>query len=257
MELEKNIKEELFCLKFEMEAMSQLLIYSNAERWIYKKMLPVGEEQHLNRYRFAKKFTEDKLVLDIAGGCGYGTFFLATEGNPKEVHSLDLSDESVRYARYRYPHQKITRFIGDAEVYRKENFYDIIVSFETVEHLKKYEQFIENLYSSLKPNGTLIISTPITNKTTQNNINPYHVIEWDFLDFQKLLKKHFTIEEVYVQNILLKKDIINSFGKRVINKFFPNRYKKDNDTTVIKYTNQYDPKEMVFGFQILVCKKTV
>lgn len=253
MEVENKLEEELFCLKFELDAMSELLIYSNAERWIYKMMHPMGEKQHLNRYIFAKSLVENKVVLDIAGGCGYGTYFLAEEGKPKEIHSVDLSPLSVRYANHRHPHPKVSRFVDNAETYVKDNYYDTVVSFETIEHLKNHRQFLESIKRSLKPGGTLVISTPINNKTTEQNINPYHVIEWSFGDFQKLIAEYFDIEHIYVQNILEKKDIVDSFFKRMMHKFFPSFFRK-NDPSLVAYSAQFNPQKVAFGFQLLVCK---
>ena len=118
-----------------------------------------------------------------------------------------------------------------------------------------YLKFIDNIYKSLKPSGTVIISTPITNVTTKQNENPYHVIEWSFNDFQKLISEKFNIEEVYVQNITEKKDLINTFSRRILNKIYPNRYKKEFNPEIIKFDNQYKSNNIVSGFQILVCRK--
>ena len=54
-----------------------------------------------------------------------------------------------------------------------------------------------------------------------------------------------------MQNLSFSKSPI----KKIINKLFPDYYKKSNDPTLVKYNDQFDPKEMVFGFQVLVCKK--
>lgn len=255
MELEKKIEEEVFCLKFELDALAKHTLFNDHERWVHGFMNIYGEELHLSRYKFATKYIEHKLVLDIAGGCGYGTYYLASEGNPVKVDSVDLNSDSVCYGNYRYPHEKINRMVDNAETFVKEDFYDVVVSFETVEHLNNYRMFLENIYTSLKTNGTLIISTPVANVTSKNNENQYHVIEWSFDDFQRLIREKFIIEEVYVQNITEKKDLINTFLKRVINKISPNRFKKEFNSELVKYSNQFEPKNIISGFQILVCTR--
>lgn len=255
MELEKKLEEEIFCLKFELDAFTKHSLFGDHERWVHGFMNTYGEELHLSRYKFVTKYIEHKLVLDIAGGCGYGTYYLASEGNPAKVDSVDLNSESVRYGNFRYPLEKINRMVDNAETFVKEAFYDVAVSFETVEHLNNYKMFLENIHTSLKTNGTLIISTPVANVTSTNNENQYHVIEWSFDDFQKLIREKFVIEEVYVQNITEKKDLINTFLKRVINKINPNKYNKGFNAELIKFDNQYNPQSIVSGFQILVCRK--
>jgi 2-polyprenyl-3-methyl-5-hydroxy-6-metoxy-1,4-benzoquinol methylase len=254
MDIKTNSEEEIFCLKFELDYIAEHLIHGNAERWLHKFMSPFGEILHVNRYEFGKKYIKDKIVLDVAGGCGYGTFLLANEGDPKEVHSVDLSESSVRYANYRYPHPKINRITSNAESYTNKDYFDVIISYETIEHLKGFNAFLEKVHNSLKPGGLFIVSTPVTNKTTTNNLNPYHVIEWSFHDFQKLIENKFKIGECYIQNITLKHQVVKSFYSRVLYKLFPDRYKTFNPN-LIKFQNQIDPNNIVSGFQILVCSK--
>jgi 2-polyprenyl-3-methyl-5-hydroxy-6-metoxy-1,4-benzoquinol methylase len=250
-----NFEEEIFCLKYELDTFANYLTKSEHERWLHGFMSIGGENQHLNRFKFAKKFVETKMVLDTVAGGGYGAYFLAQEGNPLQIDSIDLDSDAIRYAKHRFQHEKLSQHVADAETFVKENHYDTIISFETVEHLPNYAKFLKNVYLSLKDEGTLVISTPIASKTTTENINPFHVIEWSFEDFHTLIKEKFSIEEIYLQSITLKKDLINTFPKRVLNKLFPNKYNKKFNPELIKYTNQYNAQDIDSGFQILVCKK--
>jgi SAM-dependent methyltransferase len=59
-----------------------------------------------------------------------------------------------------------------------EKKYDIIISFETFEHLKNPDAYLQNLFSVLKTGGKLILSTP--NKLVSS---PEH-LEWDFHEFE-------------------------------------------------------------------------
>ena len=246
--------EEIFCLNFELRTMAQLVFHHEAERWLHGFMFGITEQEHLSRYNYIVKHVAGKRVLDVACGSGYGSYLLAAEGNADHVDALDLNAESIRYAEHRHSHPAVRRWVGDAEQYYKEGAYDVIISFETVEHLPNYVSFLENVARSLAPSGTFCVSTPITRATTTQCNNPYHVIEWSFADFQKLISSHFIVEEVYVQNIHLLKDIPSaSLLHRVRRKLSPPIQPKRS--VFERYTGQYEPNDIYHGYQVLVCKK--
>ena len=249
-----EIIEENFCLKFELDSLADHLLFGKHERWVHGFMNKYGDELHLKRYEFAKNHILGKRVLDIAGGSGYGTYYLAQNGNPLEIHSVDLSEDSVRYAKHRYPNDKITRFVDNAETYENKDYYDVVVSFETIEHLPNYSAFLERVFSSLKSGGKLIISTPVTAVTTTNNINQFHVIEWSFNDFQQLIRKYFKIDEIFTQNISMKSQVVDSFTKKIRYKLNPEKF-QTFDSSLKPFKNDIDFKNIHTGFQVLVCTK--
>lgn len=253
-----EFKEELFCLNYELNALAGQSLRRESERWVYKFMFPDVEEEHLSRYNFAKKYCEEKRVLDMACGCGYGSFILATQSNSKEVTGVDLDVESIRYGEHRYKHQKIKRFVDDAVKFKANSKFDVIISFETVEHIPTYNEFINNLIDNLEDNGKLIISSPIVNKTTNNCNNPYHVIEWTYNDFVKLLSENFFIEETYFQNITLVTDDIppKTLSRRLVDKLLKIPHPKKRTPILFeRNNNQYDVNAIVSGVQICVCRK--
>jgi len=92
------------------------------------------EQDHLARYEFACTYARGKRVLDIACGTGYGTAHLADCG-AVSVDGADLADDAVRYAQNRF-HRPNTRFHrGDICLFQNGSPYDLIVSFETIEHV--------------------------------------------------------------------------------------------------------------------------
>jgi cyclopropane fatty-acyl-phospholipid synthase-like methyltransferase len=248
-----NLEEELFCIKYEIDAFKELFINSEAERWVHGFCDRPMETQHINRYIKASTFIENKKVLDIAGGSGYGSYYMALNGKPLSIDTIDIDEEAVKYANYRYPHEKINRNVGNAETFVKPKEYDVIISFETIEHLEKYFNFLENISNSIKEGGTLIISTPINSETTNICNNPYHKIEWSFVDFQELINKDFEIQETYLQNVVLKKDKrffrFKSLLRKILNK--GNKLRPD----IEKYEGQYSKHEIVGGLQLIIAIK--
>ena len=130
-----------------------------------------------------------------------------------------------------------------------DNSVDVIVSFETIEHLPKFEQFLKNMGETLAKDGKFFISTPMAKETTTNNINPYHEIEWSFTDFQTLIKKYFNIEEVYIQNVIYRNK------RSLFEILFKNKNKKYKKIEFEKFSNQIDIQSIKEGYQMLVCKK--
>jgi len=255
---EKSIRDQLFCLSFENKTLSDLVVYNHAERWVYGFMYPIYEKEHLNRYSFAKNYVQNKNVLDIACGCGYGSYLLAKEGRANQITGVDINEESIKYGKIKYPHSKISRICGDATSITFDKKFDVIISFETIEHIPEYEKFLINIEKSLDKDGTFIISTPIVLKTWTTPYNPHHVIEWSLNDFQDLIKKYFNIIDIYVQVIKLISDIQKenlTFYKRVLRKLKIKKYKQREIIPFEKFNNQYIPSQIVQGYQVLVCNK--
>lgn len=253
-----NIEEELFCTNFELRNLTDLVLYGKAERWVFKFMHNKYEKEHLNRYNYALPYSKDNRVLDIACGCGYGSYLLATEGEAKIVIGVDLDEEAIRYGNYRYSQNNLQRFQSDAVTFKHEDKFDLIISFETIEHIPNYLEFIENLYENLEDDGVLLISTPITQKTNTNPNNPFHVIEWNFFDFHKLFIDKFIIVDIILQDIIIQNE--NKRQKYTLKNRILNRIStiKSNDIEgkdIEPYKKQYNMNLCNSGYQLLVLKK--
>ncbi|MFT9495938.1 class I SAM-dependent methyltransferase [Anaerosolibacter sp.] len=163
------------------------------ERVIPKLMNPKNGLllEHIFRYKFARKFCKGR-VLDIACGVGYGSEILINR-NPSitEYVGIDNCQESIDYAIEHYSYLETSYFTDDAlnenlhKIYGK---FDTIVSFETIEHFHGDIKFIQNLYNLLKPNGTLIVSTPFGRGKDHPCSNPYHVYQYTEEEFMDVLK---------------------------------------------------------------------
>ena len=261
MNKQSSIQEELFCIKFELDALANSYCYKKSERWIKGFIPSTTESHHLKRYEFALQFTKDKKVLDIACGCGFGSYLMAKDGKASLVIGVDLDKEAIRYGNYKYSSPSVQRFIGDATEFKFQSKFDLIVSFETVEHLKNTSEFVQNLYNNLDENGILLISTPINRITTTTLKNPYHEIEWSFSDFHQLFKSKFSIEEIYLQDVLveIQHSTIKKLFYKILKKLrFPlnkKKYIKGKDLEIFR--SQYDMNQCFGGYQILVLKKNL
>lgn len=157
-------------------------------------------QQHIMRYVFASKFVAGKTVLDVACGSGYGSSYLITCG-AKEAVGVDLSKNAVRYAKNQYSKKGLHFSQGNAvSLPFHDNFFDVVVSFETIEHINEYEKYLEEMKRVLKPEGMFICSTPNIKYTQHPH---YHVKEFYPEEFFSLLKNHFENVERYGQHICL------------------------------------------------------
>ncbi len=154
---------------------------------------------HLKRYDFGLRFCAGADVLDAACGAGYGSAHLARKA--KSVVGVDLSDETIARARRRYALPNLEFRVGDVgRLPDPDASYDVICSFETIEHVDDPEQVLSELARVLRGDGVLLVSTPNAPRTTHSPANPFHRIEWSADDFQVLLKRFFGDVELYGQS---------------------------------------------------------
>jgi len=156
---------------------------------------------HLKRYNFAKQFCANKIVLDAACGVGYGAHYLAEVA--KEVVGVDASLEAIAYAKEHYQRENIRfKVMNVHNLEFPDKYFDIVCSFETLEHLQEPIRFISKVKWVLKDDGVFIVSTPHVKRTTYNPKNPYHKVEFSYKDFEGFLKKYFKNVKIFGQRRL-------------------------------------------------------
>ena len=152
--------------------------------------------EHLHRYRFAARFVVGKSVLDVASGEGYGTFALLKAG-ASSVVGVDRSAEACEHARRKY---RVDARSGDAqEIPLPDDAVEVVVSFETIEHVADPVAFLDECRRVLRPGGTLIISTPNATVYSALVANPFHCSELAEDEFRRLLEARFARLEWYSQ----------------------------------------------------------
>src|SRR5437762_9292288 len=91
--------------------------------------------EHWHRYAFARRFVTGKRVLDAACGEGYGTALLSTVASA--IVGVDIDAETVAHASACYGGGARVRFVEGSctDLPLSDASIDVVVSFETVEHL--------------------------------------------------------------------------------------------------------------------------
>lgn len=143
------------------------------------------------RYIYSLNYIMGKDVLDCASGVGWGTFLLAN-GGAKSVVGVDLSPVAIETANMYYSSDKVKFIPGSIDEIDLGIKFDVITSFETLEHVDEPVNFLKALRGSLKPDGLLLLSTPngyCTKYEVDKPYNPYHLDEFTKDELFQLLKE--------------------------------------------------------------------
>jgi SAM-dependent methyltransferase len=153
---------------------------------------------HEKRYRFALPLCAGKDVLDAACGVGYGTALLAESA--AHAVGVDRSEEAIAYARSRYARPNVEFRVADLlDPGLEDSGYDVVCSFETIEHLPDRDVYLGHLARALRADGVFVVSTPQAEHTTERPDNPHHCVEYSRADFESLLRRFFGDVELYGQ----------------------------------------------------------
>jgi ubiquinone/menaquinone biosynthesis C-methylase UbiE len=168
----------------------------------YERMVPEFHKgtliyaEHMLRYLCAQDYVEGKVVLDIASGSGYGTHILSKKS--KKIFGVDVNEAAVAYANQHYSGKNISYLQGEATAIPLDNnSVDVVVTFETIEHIKDYESFLREIKRVLKPSGTVLVSTPNDLEFAEGN--HFHLHQFKYEELLKLIGQYFAHTESYFQ----------------------------------------------------------
>lgn len=135
-------------------------VYNN----IYKK----GEEKHFTSFKVKKKHTSEadevlseinwksKKVLEV--GCGTGNFAFRAAKKGANIFAIDYSNEAIEIAKKKYRLKNLEYQCTDVKQIKE--YYDVIVSIGTLEHMDNPLKMLRFFKSHLKNNGKIIITSP-------------------------------------------------------------------------------------------------
>jgi SAM-dependent methyltransferase len=168
------------------------------ERIVPGKVPEALFREHEERYVFAGQHVAGKDVLDIACGTGIGTDYLRKTGAAR-CWGIDIDPVAVAYAQAMYEDCTFAR--GDAtQIGLPDNSVDVVVSFETIEHVSDQPKFLAECDRVLRPGGLFICSTPNRLVSRWWEHNSFHVNELTETGFAKQLRDYFEDVCLYGQD---------------------------------------------------------
>ena len=189
--------------------------------------------RHLKAYQFAINFCQKKVILDAGCGEGYGSYLLAGVG--AKVIGIDISEQAVRHAKKKYVRENLKYQVMDITYLDFPNgSFDVVVSFQVIEHLNNVQKFLKEIKRVLKKDGWAIIGTPNKSLCNDHPIGKYHVKEYRYNEFMDLLNTCFGKVEYYGIHLKGKKDsnklrlldLILKLDIFKIRKLFSSRFRK-------------------------------
>jgi SAM-dependent methyltransferase len=166
-------------------------LYTDAqfpERFVPEQMHGLIEVEHLARYRWACTCAAGRRVLDAGCGVGYGSLLLHAAGSVS-VTGVDIAHEAVDEAVRRAGH--VAQFVlGDvADLPLDDASFEMVVCFETIEHVLNQDRALDELRRVLVRDGLLFVSSP--NREVYAKGNPYHTREYTPDELRVALRERF------------------------------------------------------------------
>ncbi|MGI5846184.1 MAG: class I SAM-dependent methyltransferase [Alphaproteobacteria bacterium] len=209
-------------------------------------------QKHLFAYEYVKQFLFPRAnVLEVGCGDGYGTCYI--NRSDINLEAIDVSKDAIKIAKSKYKNIKFKSFNGKDFNY-PDNTFDVILSFQVIEHVESVEQYLKELRRILKPKGLLILTTPDRRyRLTKNQKpwNPFHLREYDLKLYKQDLKKIFPKTEIF--SVLSSEEILDIEFNRVK----PNRSDYDGKPIKMKQIKDFINKFSVKDFFVEKAKESV
>ena len=156
---------------------------------------------HLADYETAQKFVAGKVVLDLGCNSGYGTKLLSQYCN--HVTGVDVSPAAIEAAKTHCQNNNASFQVVDGITLPFEPAtFDVVTSFQVVEHLVDYDAYLNEIRRVLKPEGIVILTTPnaeIRFKPGDKPWNRFHVHEFRGDELMEFLQGYFPFVNVLGQ----------------------------------------------------------
>jgi len=157
-------------------------------------------------------YTSPGIVYDV--GAAVGFFMKVATDRDWVADGNELSETGIKWAKDRYDIDIEYGFLEELDV--ATNYYDVVVMWQTLEHMPNPKDVLIMARKMLKDGGLIFISLP--NKQTLADLknhytedHPFEFTEWCIekwlktLDFQEIEKLKFVAEQPPYANYLYRK----------------------------------------------------
>ncbi len=136
-----------------------------------------------------EQLKEDDRVLEI--GCAQGSFLDKLRQSNRVAIGLELNPKAIAQA---HPLSIIWQETVEEHALKTAGYYDVVCSFQVMEHIPHIKQALEATCTCLKKNGRLFISVPNNasflglDPWNTLNLPPHHMGKWDEKSLKNLEK---------------------------------------------------------------------
>lgn len=170
---------------------------------------------HQSAYVQASTMASGKSVLDLGCNTGYGTQILAKSA--RRVVGVDVSQGAISAARQQYGDTGIEfQLIDGEQLPFADSEFDVIISFQVLEHIVDYNVYMGELKRVLSPAGIVVLTTPNSILRLDPGMkpwNPFHVREFTHRQLKSLLDNYFS--NVQIRGLFAKKELYETERHRV------------------------------------------
>jgi len=164
------------------------------ERIELETVNPLLKQAAVQRYVFASKFVKNKRFLDIACTIGYGSDLIKKYQPTSFAVGGDYYFDGLVYGKKKFSSEVSFCQLDALHLPFKNSSFDVVISFETLEHLKNLNLFLKEVHRILNDKGIFVCSTPnkkFTEKVGIDKVNPFHVKEYMHNELKKQLECFF------------------------------------------------------------------
>ena len=127
-------------------------------------------------------------VLEIGTGSGYGIEVISP--NVDSFVTIDKFETSAREKIKGHSNVEFKKMNVPPLTGLEDNSFDVVISFQVIEHIQKDHEFVKEIHRVLKPEGKMIITTP--NKSMSITRNPWHIREYEINVLKEMFEKYFS-----------------------------------------------------------------
>jgi 2-polyprenyl-3-methyl-5-hydroxy-6-metoxy-1,4-benzoquinol methylase len=106
------------------------------------------------------RLVSPRRVLDVGCGCGFHDVLMAEKPGVDSVIGIDYSPKSIETATRFYAHPKVSRRVEDIATMSTREEFDLVTSFQVIEHLTDPAQFLRNCAGQVARGGWVAAVTP-------------------------------------------------------------------------------------------------
>lgn len=140
----------------------------------------------LKAYYLSQEYISGK-VLEIGCGEGRGVELIAPKADT--FTGVDKIPQVIQNLKAKHPEGDFRQMVIPPLAELKDNTYEVVVSFQVIEHIKKDLNYLREIFRVLKPGGKALITTP--NIKMSLSRNPWHIREYTANELKELVQKVF------------------------------------------------------------------